>query len=51
MLSGACHGARGVPANPKPVFTEIAWRDGQSLPEGGPVINTFNLSSADVMRG
>jgi LacI family transcriptional regulator len=44
VLSEASHGERGVPINPKTVFTEVAWRDGVSLRETGPAISTPNLT-------
>lgn len=44
VLGEASHGERGVPANPKTVFTEVAWREGRSLREFGPACSLPNLT-------
>ncbi len=43
VLSEASHGERGIPANPKTVFTEIGWSEGTSLRRIGDAAKSVNL--------
>jgi LacI family transcriptional regulator len=43
VLSEASHGERGIPANPKTVFTEIGWSEGTSLRRIGDAVRPVNL--------